>query len=705
MYRLSFALAAFCVFSPSVNPAGAQTPAELAQTAKLTASLQNPDGGFGSKAGAPSTLPATSSAIRILKNTGGSITDVLACIKYVRSCFDPKSGGFATTPGGKTDVPTTASGLMAVSELKIASDEIAHGGVDYLSDHAKTFEEVRIAVAGLEAISERSSEFGKWSEEILKTQKDDGTFGEGDARPRDTGGKAVALLRMGVKLDKKDQIVAFLKSAQKEDGGWSKGAGGSELETTYRIMRFFYMTREKPDLDRVASLVARCRHSDGSYGTNPEDAGSGGTYFATIVMRWVRILSGQPALTETAGFQPLFNGKDLDGWDGKESLWSAKDGVLVGRSEGLKNNEFLATRDSWANFVLKLNFRMNGSESSNSGVQFRSVRIPGHEMSGYQADIGQNFWGCLYDESRRNKVLMQASPEALKAINRDGWNHYVIDAKGAHIRLSLNGIQSVDYREEDPAIARDGRAAVQLHAGGPLTMEFKDIYIQALPDPKADDEATPGFHLRTLKSGGDDRKYTVYLPRGYDGTKAFPVVLFLHGSGERGTDGVVQSQVGLGPAILKNPDGFPAIAVFPQARSTWRAGSEDGRAALAILDEVLATFKADRERVVLTGLSMGGAGAWSIGAAHPERFAAVIPICGRGRTAFADSLKKVPVWAFCGDADRDRTVINGREMVEAVRAAGGKARLTEYRDVGHNSWDRAYNDPELVDWMLARTHQ
>ena len=106
--------------------------------------------------------------------------------------------------------------------------------------------------------------------------------------------------------------------------------------------------------------------------------------------------------------------------------------------------------------------------------------------------------------------------------------------------------------------------------------------------------------------------------------------------------------------------------------------------------------------MILTGLSMGGLGSWAIGTAHPERFAAVVPICGRATPRTADRLKALPVWIFCGDADRDETVRNPRRWPRPSGAAGQPARLTEYRGVGHNSWDRAYNDPELLDWMLAQ---
>jgi hypothetical protein len=178
---------------------------------------------------------------------------------------------------------------------------------------------------------------------------------------------------------------------------------------------------------------------------------------------------------------PLFSGKDLNGWEGDTQLWSARDGNLVGTSPGLNHNEFLATTQSYRNFILSLRFRLKDGVG-NSGVQFRSVRVPGTEMSGYQADIGENYWGCLYDESRRNKVLLKASSEALEILKKNDWNHYVLCAMGDRITLYLNGVPSVVYSEEDPGIARDGLIAVQIHGGGPMEVQFKDLKIRRLPE-------------------------------------------------------------------------------------------------------------------------------------------------------------------------------------------------------------------------------
>lgn len=190
--------------------------------------------------------------------------------------------------------------------------------------------------------------------------------------------------------------------------------------------------------------------------------------------------SAEPATKSEEGFVPLFDGKSLAGWEGDMQLWKAEEGMIVGDSAGIKHNEFLATKKSYGDFELRLDFRLRKGEG-NSGVQFRSKRVAGSsEVSGYQADIGEKYWGCLYDESRRNKVLVQAPPEIEQKLRKDDWNSYVIHAQGDHIVLKLNGHTTVDYREADGSIAREGIIAVQVHAGGPLRVEFKNVRIKVL---------------------------------------------------------------------------------------------------------------------------------------------------------------------------------------------------------------------------------
>jgi hypothetical protein len=192
------------------------------------------------------------------------------------------------------------------------------------------------------------------------------------------------------------------------------------------------------------------------------------------------LLLASAALAQN-GFVPLFNGKNLDGWEvDTPGLWTARDGMIIGQSPGLKYNDFLRTRKHYSNFILKVSFQMVDGKG-NSGVQFRSKPAPNsHEVSGYQADIGEQYWGCLYDESRRKRVLVWAKPEHLTKLNKGGWNEYIITARGNHITLELNGSRTVDYTESDADIETTGFLALQLHAGAPMEMHFKDLLIREL---------------------------------------------------------------------------------------------------------------------------------------------------------------------------------------------------------------------------------
>jgi predicted dehydrogenase len=180
-------------------------------------------------------------------------------------------------------------------------------------------------------------------------------------------------------------------------------------------------------------------------------------------------------------FHALFNGRDLEGWQsGTPGVWKVRDGAIVGKHSGLKYNDFLRTRRSYGNFHLELEFRLTGG-AGNSGVQFRSKPVPdSHEVSGYQADIGEKYWGCLYDESRRNRVLAGPDPLMLEKTDQSGWNRYAISARGNHIALELNGVRTVNYTEEEPGIERAGFIALQVHAGPGIEVQFRNIRIAEL---------------------------------------------------------------------------------------------------------------------------------------------------------------------------------------------------------------------------------
>ncbi len=185
--------------------------------------------------------------------------------------------------------------------------------------------------------------------------------------------------------------------------------------------------------------------------------------------------------------RPLFDGKSFVGWEGNMKIFRIEDGAIVGGSmkAALPNNEFLCTTKRYSDFVLRAKFKVTG-ERVNAGIQFRSERIPNnHEVIGYQADIGQNYWGALYDESRRKKVLVSPDAAALdKVLKRDDWNDYVIRAEGKRIRLSINGYQTVDYTEADDTIKQTGLICLQIHSGPPSEARYKDITIEELPVSK-----------------------------------------------------------------------------------------------------------------------------------------------------------------------------------------------------------------------------
>jgi len=185
----------------------------------------------------------------------------------------------------------------------------------------------------------------------------------------------------------------------------------------------------------------------------------------------------------------LFDGKTLDGWEGDENVWRVADGVIVGGSmQGNKQNEFLASKKSYKDFVLKLEWKLVGTEGFvNSGVQIRSKRIdkPANEMKGYQADIGKGYTGCLYYESRRNKMLIKADDEVIKKAEKPGdWNHYEIRCEGPRVVLKVNGVQTIDYTEEDKTLEQEGHIGLQIHGGAKSEVSFRNITIEELGEKK-----------------------------------------------------------------------------------------------------------------------------------------------------------------------------------------------------------------------------
>jgi predicted peptidase len=238
---------------------------------------------------------------------------------------------------------------------------------------------------------------------------------------------------------------------------------------------------------------------------------------------------------------------------------------------------------------------------------------------------------------------------------------------------------------------------------------FRRIMILALvltPAVLFGADVKTGFVTKTHKNGdGSTSEFVVFVPHSYDGTKEFPIILFLHGSGETKGDrsGKMPVEQGIGPHIKRNEKTFPAFVVIPQSeKRTWKADSDDGKRAMAMLDETMAEYKTDSKRQYLTGLSMGGFGAWSFAVAHSKRWACLVPICGGGDPKAAEVIQEIPCWCWHGDQDGAVKVDLSRQMIDSLKKAGASPRYTELAHMGHNSWDAAYASPDLIDWMMKQ---
>jgi len=219
--------------------------------------------------------------------------------------------------------------------------------------------------------------------------------------------------------------------------------------------------------------------------------------------------------------------------------------------------------------------------------------------------------------------------------------------------------------------------------------------------PAHHDPRVTGFINKTMDLNGVLRRYAVYVPHDYRPDKAWPAIVFLHGIGERGDDGLLQTEVGIGRAIRRHADWFPCLVVLPQCPDDvlWDKALDAIDAALAkTRDE----YHVDPRRISLTGLSMGGFATWMYGAQRLDVYAALMPICGGGRSEDAEALAGVPIRAFHGAQDEKVPPGASRRMVEAVKQAGGNIKYTEFPGVDHNAWDPAYEDRANIKWLLRQ---
>jgi predicted peptidase len=237
-----------------------------------------------------------------------------------------------------------------------------------------------------------------------------------------------------------------------------------------------------------------------------------------------------------------------------------------------------------------------------------------------------------------------------------------------------------------------------------------------------------GFLDRTITLHGEIYKYQVFIPDNWTPKQKWPIVLFLHGSGERADDGLQQTDIGLGTAIRVDRTRFPAIAVMPQCRKNlWWVQPPMNDLAIATLEAATKEFHGDTSRTYLTGLSMGGYGTWYLAQKYPGRFAALVVICGGihppaatlkahpelikwapedGPKSYAEAaakVGKVPVWIFHGADDDIVPVTESQRMQAAMKQIGAEVHYTEYPGVKHVSWDKAYDEPKLFPWLFSKS--
>ncbi|AGA31520.1 redoxin domain-containing protein [Singulisphaera acidiphila] len=286
---------------------------------------------------------------------------------------------------------------------------------------------------------------------------------------------------------------------------------------------------------------------------------------------------------------------------------------------------------------------------------------------------------------------------------------YLIDHHGI-IRKKWFGAPPADELSHAVCVLVDAaQRNVPADAMRPVTAKLLSPTADASAAPvgvPASASTSSGFVDKVYRAqDGSESKYAVFVPKGYDGTKAVPAILSLHGAGSRGSDGKRHLEHGLAKAIRGKADSFPFLVIFPQAREGegWTAESAGGQRALAILDRVQADYRIDADRIALTGVSMGGQGTWSLAAADPKRWSAIVPMCHGGNTKTAPRLRDLPCWCFHGDADKMISFQQSREMVQAIKDAGGHPLYQEFPGVGHDDCtDRAYSLPDLFEWTLIQ---
>lgn len=240
-----------------------------------------------------------------------------------------------------------------------------------------------------------------------------------------------------------------------------------------------------------------------------------------------------------------------------------------------------------------------------------------------------------------------------------------------------------------------------------LTLVFL-LPLVAMAQKKPD--LDPLFEKHTFTKGDEKLNYRMMTPAKVEDKKTYPLVIFLHGAGERGDDNAAQLKHGVAEfAKAATRKKHPCYLIAPQCppKTGWAPfgktkAAPAGALVVELVEKLCKELPIDKKRIYITGLSMGGFGSWNLMAKHPDLFAAGVPICGGGDVKTAEKLAKIPIWAFHGDEDKAVKVDLSRGMIKAIEKAGGKPKYTEYKGVGHDSWTQTYKNAEVIDWLFEQ---
>lgn len=424
-------------------------------------------------------------------------------------------------------------------------------------------------------------------------------------------------------------------------------------------------------------------------------------------IRWrnvfLREISGEEANTiltsrSGEGFESIFNGKNFDGWAGLIENYEIKeDGVIMCKPH---KGGTVYTKDEFGDFAVRLEFKL--PPGGNNGL---AIRYPGHGDAAYTsmcelqvldsehpkyAELDERqYHGSAYGMAPAHRGYLRSAGE---------WNFQEVTVTDSRIKVELNGTVILnsnlaaisDFMSNTPHPGKDLTRGHFGFAGHSDPVQYRNVNIKKLDDRS---QRAESFSF-SVPARFD---YQLYLPEGYPTQDNWPLIIFLHGAGERGdTLDRVNTH---GPPKVARDKNLPFVVVSPQCKSNVRW---DPVSLNRLLTDVLKRYKVDKNRVYLTGLSMGGEGTWQWAAYAPYRFAAIAPICGKSDGGLAKRLS-MPIWVFHGAQDDVVHLKHSYQMVNSVKKEGGDIRITVYPDAAHDSWTATYANPELYEWFLRHS--